>query len=301
MIRVVTTGARRAAFDELARRNPGSPPWLWQGPEQVDDFAGYLKRATRDVAKRAHRGAPEEEARAAALSVESLDASMTKFLETNGELLGVPVRDLPKLQIDVDDFHHHGQLQFEPASRRVHAHGTIPMRGFLAFPQLASHVSIVAAFDGDGRVLAFEQESEIHPRVALTVDPVLRPDDPRVVAKVVGRRLFALVESGPAPEEPWKTRARTRLELGKVLPEDIRAVRPDIHVTTGPLGSYRSYRLVYRVEVAKPRPPTSFPSPGPGGFFFFTWRVDPDTGDVVEDPQVPIANGDVDDSDEGMP
>ncbi len=301
IVRVVTTGARRATFDELARRNPGSPSWVWEGPEQVDDFAGHLRRARRDLPRRPGRGTPEEEARAAALSVEALDALMTGFLQANGDLLGIPTRELPKLQIDVDDFHHHGALQFEPASRRVRAHGTIPMRGFLAFPELASHVSIVAAFDGDGRVLGFEQESEIHPRINLTVDPLLGPDDPRVLAKVIGRRLFALVPSGKAPDEPTRTRASTRLELGKVLAEDVRAVRPDIHIAAGPLGSYRSYRLVYRVDVAKARPPTSFPSPGPGGFFFFTWRVDPDTGDVVEDPQVPIASADRDESDEGAP
>lgn len=248
VVHALSTPERKKVFDAFVARNPG--PWLWADARQVDAFTGHLVLARRGDAA----GAPHDDLDGGALQTKAVD-----FLDRNADLLGFRHKDLVALE-----------LRRESAGV-VLARASIPLRGYLAFPRLASVISIALSFDARGEIVEVVNESTLHPPLVLGLDPTLRPDDPRVVANVVGRRVFAL-------DEP-PTR---RIELGTVAPDDVRDVRPDIVWRDGPLGAYRIYRFAYVVDVVRS-------APGAPQLFFFSWLVDPDTGEVVEDPKVPVA------------
>lgn len=272
IVRRLGTPERRAAFAAFAAANPGT--WAWQTPDQIDAFDGHLIDARRTDP--APAGPLVDRAAA--------EASALRFLERNARALGLSSEDVLRLDLEAPP-ESPGDLQ--PGEQPVLAHAEVPMKGFLSFPALRSTIRILLGVDGRGEVRRVANASTMHPRIALTVDPKLPPDDPRVVARLLGRRLFAVVlPVGFAEEDLPRTAVHDglrKLELGVLAREDVRRVRPDVHVSEGPLGAYRVYRLVYVVEVAKALPEA--------GFCFFAFTVDADTGELVEDARVPTIAG----------
>ncbi len=265
IVRRITTGEQRARFAVLQKRNPGR--WVLESADQVDALTGIVRRARReDSSSGAGTALPSEQAEAAAL----------RFVERNADLLGIPPGDLVRLTAEAASPRE--TLVLPSGHAAVAVTGTSPMRGFLSFPQLASQIRVAMTIDATGEVAAFVNDSTVHPQLAIGLDPDLREGDPRVVAKLLGRRVFALVVRDEPDAPP---RIAGRVELGMVAAEDVRSVRPDILVTDGAMGAYRTYRLVYVVDVMK-RGRAS------GQVFFFTWKVDADTGDVVEDARAPL-------------
>ena len=272
-MRRLPTPSRRAAFDAFASANPGV--WAWEGPDQIDAFGGHLVAA--------HRTDPPPSGTAPERAV--AEASALRFLERNARALGLAAEDVLRLDLEAPP---EAPGDLPPGEQPVLAHAEVPMKGFLSFPALASTYRVLLGVDARGEVRRVANASTIHPRLSLTLDPALAPEDPRVVARLLGRRLFAValpegLSEEDVPREPAVLANMRKVELGALRREDVRRVRPDVRIDDGPLGAWRTYRLVYVVEVAKPTEDR--------GFSFFAFAVDADTGEVVEDARVPTIAG----------
>jgi hypothetical protein len=281
--RRLTTAQRRAAFDAFVARNPGG--WSWEGPEQVDAFDGHLVAAHRTGAAAAARTTP--------LAEGELETASLHFLERNADLFGLASGDLVKLDVEtMPRVGPEGAVAGpEGAPRPLLVRAELPMRGYLAFPSVASHVRVLLSVGPGGEVRSFANASTMHPRLALGLDPALGPDDPRVTSRLLGRRVFALLVPTAASaeavaSEPELQARLPRIELGAIGAADVRRVRLDVHVSEAPMGAWRTYRLVWAVEVTKRRPDSDTEAAA-----FFTFLVDADTGELVLDARVPILEG----------
>ena len=288
----MTTPHRRALVDRLRERNPAPPTSQWTVNEDalarsiivVDPFAGFLRRARRAAGVRPPRaGGPIAETEASIAARE--------FVKRNADLLGLPrhvVAGLAEHARNVEPSDH-----ADPRARwAVRFDASFPTKGYEGFDELRNHADVEVFVDDDGQVSSFVNLSRVHPHLAIDTKPGLAQDDPRLIAKLVGRRVFVLDADEGGLDVLRDPRDLRRIPLGDVQPADVTRVQLVIHVATGPQLAWLTYRLAYLVEIAKPALPEVAPDdPGAGGppqYFFFRWVVDADTGDVLEDARVPI-------------
>jgi hypothetical protein len=253
IVHAMKTPARAAIAARFRDRN-GSE-WA-VGPAEIDPFRGFVRAARRE----AERENPDAPSLAFA------------FVRANADLLGL----LPSQIVALDE-----RTMREGNRAIVHYSGTFPMRGYESQRTLDTVVDLDVLVEG--RVTGVANRSVVHPRLAIDLHPALTNDDPRVVAKLVGRRVFAL------PNDPFlEERQRTQIPLGEIKSEDTTRVDLVVHVSPGPSLAWMTYRLAYAVDMARPVPPGDQPLLSPGSFYFFRFIVDADTGDLVEDSKVPI-------------
>lgn len=253
--------AERVALAERFRARNG--PWIItlgasDTPDDVDPIRRVVRRATRTPASLV----PRE------ITSESAVREAAAFLARNADFLGFSATDVPALDVEAG-----------PAKTAtygawvVHARGASPMRGYEGFASLTSAIDVLLYIGEDGAVRYFVNLSRVQPRLSIDTSPRLGPDDARVRAKVVGRPVFAVLEDPARPDA--RARELRRLPLGFVRDGDVRAIRLVVHVSPGPRLAYVSYSLAYAVEVVKDRLP-------------FRFVVDADTGDLLEDAEVPV-------------
>ena len=263
IIRALPLSERRALVEKFRARNGAWTVTLGVGstPDDVDPIRGVVRRATRDaVAPGAAAHAP--------LSEESAVASAAAFLAKNADLLGFSANDVPVLD-----------LLAAPARTStygtwvVHARGISPMRGYEGFDAVTSKIDVLAYLGDEGAVRYFVNLSQVHPRLSIDTAPLLGPDDPRLLERVLGRLLFVVVDDPARPNA--RVRELGRVPLGPVTAADVRPPRLTIDVSPGPRFAYVSYTLAYAVEVVKGQHP-------------FRFVVDADSGALLEDPVVPI-------------
>jgi hypothetical protein len=299
IVHAMTTSERQALVARFHQRNPTDDPSRWEVNEDaltlsvvvVDPFKGFLRRARRPrrptMTSTPSRGPDALGTRSrseAAIAARS-------FVKRNADLLGLPPSVVIGLAEDVKPADARVGVP-EPgiaASPRpewtVHFDARFASKGYEGFHEIDNIADLDVSVDDDGEVSAFVNRSRVHPRLSLDVRPNLARDDPRVVAKLVGRRLFALVDDAGHSGD---VREQRRLPLGEIGGEDVTHVELVVHVWPGPQLAWLTYRLAYFVEVAKPAN-GSAPSPIPRTYFFFRYVVDADTGDVIEDSRAPVA------------
>jgi hypothetical protein len=249
IVHAMKTPARAAIAARFRERN-GSE-WA-VGPAEIEPFRGFVRTARRE------RGS-DEGGDAAGIAF--------AFVRQNADLLGLHSNQAVALE---------EHLVREGSRTIVHYAGTFPMRGYASQRMLDTVVDLDLVVEG--RVTGVVNRSVIHPVIAVDLRPVLSSDDPRVVAKLVGRRVFALAN------EAVEERQRTRIPLGEIRSEDFMRVDLLVHVSAGPSLAWMTYRLAYAVDIARP-----VPTGEPSSFYFFRFVVDADTGDLIEDSKVPIA------------
>ena len=271
IIRALPLAERRALVERFRARNGAWTVTLGASttPDDVDPIRGVVRRAARDA------GAADPAARAP-VTEESAIADAAAFLAKNADLLGFSAKDVPALD-----------LVAGPAKTTtygtwvVHARGSSPMRGYEGFEAVTSKIDVLAYLGEEGGVRYFVNLSHVHPRLSIDTTPVLGPDDPRLLDKVLGRVLFAVVDDPTRPDA--RVRELRRIPLGAVTSAD---VYPPPHLTIdvspGPRLAYVSYTLAYAVDVVKDRK-------------LFRFVVDADTGALLEDPVVPIVASSDDD------
>lgn len=248
----------------------------------VDPYVGFLRRARRRWVPKAKPSMPlsDEQARAAARG----------FVRHNADLLGLPRHVVVGLGERV--------RAVEPADHAapnavyaVHFDATFATKGYEAFHEIDNSADVEVFVDDDGEVSSFINLSRVHPPLRIDTRPRLHQEDGRVVAHLVGRSVFAVIDDGEGDASvPADIRDMRRLPLGKVAPDDIVRLQLVIHEATGPELAWLTYRLAYFVEVGKPVPPSmggGDPLSAPP-IFFFRYVVDADTGDVLEDARAPI-------------
>jgi hypothetical protein len=214
----------------------------------VDPFVGFLRRASRVTHPGAGAGVAEEDATAAARA----------FVRKNADLLGIPASKLLILQATA--------RPFKPWAVKLEA--SYPKKGYESFEELTNEIAIELFVDESGTVNDFVNHSKLHPPLAIDTTPGLGDTDWRVYAQIVGRRVFAMSETG------------RRIELGKIERMHLMNAKLAMQVSPGPLNAYLMYRLAWRVTVFHEVPDA------PGVYFLFD-LVDTDTGEVVRDSPVP--------------
>lgn len=262
IVRALPSGERVALAERFRARNG---PWtitLGAGgaPDDIDQIRGIVRRATRDV------GAPS--AVTTPVSEESAIAEGAAFLGKNADFLGFSANDVAALD-----------LVAGPAKTTVygawvvHARGTSRMRGYEGFEAVTSEIDVLLYLGEEGVARYFLNLSRVHPRLSIDTAPGLGPDDKRLLANVVGRPVFVVVDDPRRPSA--RVRELRRVPLGVVADADVRAIRLTIHVSPGPRSAYVSYALAYAVDAVKER-------------HTFRFIVDADTGALLEDAVVPV-------------
>jgi hypothetical protein len=258
IVHAATTGARAALFERFRARN--GLGWTLEPPGDVtrgvDGIRGFVRRA--------HRRDPEGEP--VPLDVTAAEARAFEFVAKNVDLLGLTSSHVHALEIRGEPLAGGGA--------GVLVSGRIPMKGYESFDAVASIVEVALAVGRDGEVRALVNASRIHPRLSIDTRPRLGPEDPRVVASVVGRRVFSVVRARGGEAVPVEE--LRRIQHGVVEPSEIAPPRLTIHVSPGPASAWVTYRLAYEVRASK--------SP----LVVFGWVVDADTGEVLEDARPPI-------------
>ncbi|HVJ89842.1 MAG TPA: hypothetical protein VM580_08555 [Labilithrix sp.] len=284
----MTTPRRRMLVEQLSERNPAPERSRWTVNEEalarsitvVDPFAEFLRRARRARrAKPAHGGVPVSEAQAS--------ESARRFVKRNADLLGLPRHVVPGLseraRVVAPNDH-------ADAVWAVRFEAAFASKGYEAFKEVDNVADIEVFVADDGEVSSFVNLSRVHPHLTIDTKPALPQDDPRVIGKLVGRRVFAIVSA--AETELDRLGELRRIPLGEVRQEDVTRTQLIIHVSTGPELAWATYRLGYSVEVAKPVPALAAAEGVHGdvpAYFFFHYVVDADTGDVLEDARAPLA------------
>jgi hypothetical protein len=266
IVRAITTSERRALVQRFRARN-AEGEWivneeaLAESVVVVDPFRGFLRRAHRN--RRVDAETP--------LSDDEVGSRARAFVARNADLFGLPAAVATTLGEDIG----------HDEQRIVHFDARFPSKGYEAFPELENEVDLDVVLDGAGNVVAFDNRSRLHPRLSIDVHhPKLAEDDPRVVSKIVGRKVFALYSG--EPQTP--VRELERIPLGEVTLDDVSLVQPIIHVSPGLRMAWLTYRLAYFVEIAKELPHAQV--------FYFRYVVDADTGDVIEDARAPVVSAD---------
>jgi len=300
IVHAMTTPERRTLVDRLRERNPTPPESRWTVNEEalgtsiivVDPFARFLRRARRQVAPRPPRaGGPIDQSQAA-------DRARA-FVKHNADLLGVPRHVVLGLAEQVREVEP-GDHALPRARWAIRFEAPFASKGYEGFDEIGNVADVQVFVDDDGEVSSFVNLSRIHPPLLIDTRPGLAEEDPRIVAKLIGRRVFALVARDPAEAAHLNTAQELRrIPLGEVRAEDVTRMQLVIHVATGPQLAWLTYRLAYVVEVAKPAAGTrdeeeldlgsSVMTGAAPRFYFFRWVVDADTGDVLEDARVPLA------------
>jgi hypothetical protein len=274
IVRAMNAPERKQLIERLRARNPEPPGTEWTVNEEalatsatvVDPFAGFVRRARR-------QGRPPA-ASPARVGEDDAMAAARAFVKKNADLLGLPryvVIGLSEQARSVAPSDH--------ASTRalyiVRLEAPFPSKGYEGFKELENVAELDVFVDDDGEVSSFVNLSRVHPRLSLDTKPELAQSDPRLLAQLVGRKVFALALDSQAP--PADVRTLGRIPLGDVQPSEVTHMQLVVHVSPGPQLMWMTYRLAYFVEIAKPE------------FFFFRYVVDADTGDVIEDSQAPFA------------
>lgn len=293
IVRAMTTPERRALVDRLREKNPTPPGSRWTVNEEalsvsltvVDPFVGFLRRARREaVARPPREGAPIDSAEAAERA--------RAFVRHNAEVLGLPRHVVPGLAERVRAVQPSDHAL--PRARwAVRFDAPFASKGYEGFREIDNVADVEVLVDDDGEVSSFVNLSRVHPHLTIDTRPALAEDDPRVLSKLLGRRVFALDGRAPGALDR-DARELGRLPLGEVRAEDVTRVALVIHASTGPALAWLAYRLAYLVEIAKPAAPGEDEldrgSPGAAPqLYFFRWVVDADTGDVLEDARPPIS------------
>jgi hypothetical protein len=262
IIHAMKTPARAAIAARFRERN--GREWA-VGPAEIEPFRGFVRAARRDGAGNDPRDATGDAAEVA-----------FTFVRQNADLLGLGPAQIVALEEHVVAPATLSSSPPREGSRTiVHYGGRFPMRGYESQRTLDTVVDLDLLVEG--RVTGVLNRSVVHPHIAIDLHPVLSSDDPRVAAKLVGRRVFAF-----ANEE--------RIPLGEIQSDDATRVELLVHVSTGPSLAWMTYRLAYAVDIARPVRSGDGPMPlfEPSAFYFFRYVVDADTGDVVEDAKVPV-------------
>ncbi len=290
----MTTPKRLALVERLRERNPAPPGSEWSVNEEalvrsitvVDPFAGFLRRARRGAAERG---------RSSSSPISDADAPRfaREFVKHNADLLGLPRHVLPGLAEHVRSVEPHDHAL--PRARwAVRFDASFPPRGYEGFDEIGNRADLEVFVDDDGEVSSFVNLSRIHPPLSIdTKHPLLPQDDPRVVAKLLGRKVFALEPDDSDRAVLRDPRELRRIPLGEVQASDATRMQLVVHISTGPQLAWLTYRLAYFVEIAKPVPAELRDDDATDGeppqYFFFRWVVDADTGDVLEDARPPFS------------
>ncbi len=287
------TPARRALVERFRERNPAPPGARWTVNDEalvrsltvVDPFAGFLRRARRTPFERLPR---------AQIDPNEAIAAARDFVKRNADLLGLPRHVVPGLAEHVRPVEPSDHPQ-PRALWAVRLDAPFANKGYEAFDEISNVADVEVIVDDDGEVSEVVNVSRIHPHLALDTRPELTQEDPRTVAKIVGRRLFALdAADADGALDLSSLRGVRRIELGTARPEDVEHVQLVIHVATGPELAWMTYRLAYFVQLVKAAPPgvepiTQAPLAVGPTLFAFRYVVDADTGEVLEDARVPLA------------
>jgi hypothetical protein len=263
IVRMKPTSERARLFERFRAAN--GEAWVLDPPGDVgratDPIRGFVRRARRQDAE----GPPVD------LDTRGAAALGEQFVVANAGFLGFTPNEAAALTF--------GALPSSDGRFAVHAEGRLPMKGYESFTTLEGEVDLGLVVGRDGVVRAFVNASRLHPRLAIGTRPRLAPDDPRLVAGILGRPVFALVLDPTRPRAP--VRELRRVPLGRVEGIEIRPPRLTVHVSHGPARAWATYRLAYVVVVDKDSPSDRQP-------LSFRWTVDADTGDVVEDAKPPL-------------
>lgn len=263
IFRAASAQAGAELFARFRARN--GPAWALDGDpaDAVDPFRPFVRRARR----RDPQGPPVE------LDPRQAEGAAAAWVARNADLLALARAEVPSLAVEAF------ALEDVDFAFSVRVHGAFPMRGYDAFEDVATVVDLVVLLGRDGEPRVLLNRSRVHPRLSLDTRAPLAPDDPRVVAQIVGRRVFALVSD---PRRPGaRARELRRLPLGEVEPGDLRLPRLTIHASPGPALAWMTYRLAYLVDGVKE-------ADGP---LFFRWVVDAESGQVIEDARPPRIGG----------
>jgi hypothetical protein len=291
---------RRELLDRFRKRNAeGREGADWIVNEEavamsltvIDPFAGFLRRARRSSA-RTPSGLPRA-APSMPLADEQARAIARGFVRRNADLLGLPRHVVVGLGERVRSVEP-GDHASPNATYVVRFDASFSTKGYEAFHEIDNTADVEVFVDDDGQVSSFVNLSRVHPPLLLDTRPRLNQEDARVVAQLLGRSVFAVVDDTRDGEAdvraPKDARDMRRMPLGKVQAEDVLRLQLVIHESAGPELAWLTYRLAYFVEVGKPVPvemgggdPLSSPP-----IFFFRYVVDADTGDVLEDARAPI-------------
>lgn len=264
IIRALTTPERSQIVARFRERNGAT--WeineaaLVTSTTVVDPFVGFLRRA-RTAAPRAPVAAPVSEADAV--------LAARAFVKKNADLLGLPHQVVPTL-----GDHARAVAPEDHAPARavwaVRLETTFPSKRYEAFAEMENKADIEVIVDDDGAPSVLNNLSQIHPRLAIDTKPLFGPDDDRMYAKLIGRRVFALAEG------------EVQVPLGLVAREDFQASQLGILASRGPMAAWLTYRLVWGVRAVKSS------SAGDLTAYAFTWIVDADTGEVLVDATPPV-------------
>ncbi|MDF2692101.1 MAG: hypothetical protein K0S65_484 [Labilithrix sp.] len=295
IVHAMTTPQRDALVDRLRERNPTPPSSPWEVNSEaigrsltvVDPFAGFLRRARRRESARPPRTeGPIPEAEAA-------DRARA-FVKRNADLFGLPRYVVPGLAE-----HARAVSPSDHAAPRatwcVRFEAPFASKGYEGFKEIDNVADLEVFVDDDGEVSSFVNLSRIHPHLAIDIHPGLAQEDPRVIAKLLGRKVFALdAREALAGDTLHALQGLRRIPLGEVRAENVTHMQLVIHLSTGPQLAWLVYRLGYFVEIAKPAPPAMGDElygagTAPPQFFFFRYVVDADTGDVIEDARAPLS------------
>jgi hypothetical protein len=260
IVRALTFHERRALVERFRARN--GPSWevneaALMSTTVVDPFVGFLRRARR---------APSGPPIAAPLTDENALLWAGKFVRQNADLLGIPQHQVITLVPEVRPVtaEDHASLR---AAKVVHFETMYPTKGYETFKELENEISLDVVIADDGMAESFANVSKLHPRMTIDPRPILGEDDPRLYSKLIGRKVFALVDD-------------EKLDLGTVGADDFMETRLLVDISPGTFGMWLTYRLAWMV-VASRRIPDG------AGFFFFVWLVDTDTGDIIREARVP--------------
>ncbi len=297
IVYAMKTPERRALVARFRERNDEGDGSAWTINEEalgmsvtvIDPFVGFLRRARRRPIPRAKPSRPLADGDARAIA--------RAFVRRNADLLGLPrhlVIGLGERVRNVEPADHASPN----AVYAVRFDAPFATKGYEAFHEIDNTADLEVFVDDDGQVSSFVNLSRVHPRLMLDTRPRLTQDDPRLVSRLVGRSVFALLDHGLAPLDPSRVprdvRELHRIPLGTVNASDVAHVQLVIHESTGPELAWLTYRLAYFVEVAKPAPP-ALGEASLAPIFFFRYVVDADTGEILEDARAPVTSPEIGD------
>lgn len=295
IVRAMTTPERRALVARFRERNPGERGRTWAvnddalGPSVmvVDPFARFLRRARLE--RVAATGAPRSASSSPGVDADKAADVARAFVRRNADLFGIPHAVSAGLAERVREAEP-GDHASPRAIWAVRLDAPFPTKGYEAFRELDNVADVEVFIDDDGEPSSFVNLSRVHPRLALDTAPLLARDDPRLLARLLDRTVFAVVDDGRADLGSRRELEQLRrIPLGKLRADEVRRIELVVHVSTGPELAWTTYRLAYFIEVAKVRePPADDPLGGAPQVFFFRYVVDADTGDVLEDARVPV-------------